>query len=753
MKKILGLDLGTNSIGWALVEQDFEAKSGKILGMGSRIIPMQGYVSSANGSESKDPLSDFASGNGVSKCKARTDYRGHRRLYERHHQRRERLHRVLNVLGFLPEHYAAQIDFDKHLGQFLDEKEPKIAWKEIWNEQKNKNDFEFIFQNSFAEMVEDFKANGQELKIPYDWTIYYLRKKALTHKLEKEELAWLILNFNQKRGYYQLRGEDDEKTDTKEYCALLKVVSIEKGEKDKKNDKKTWYKMTFENGWEYSATFQTEPNWLNTEREFLITEEYDENGNIKIVKDKKSDTTGKEKRRITPLPSFDEINLMSKEQQDKIYKKIKARTEITISNSNKTVGQYIYETLLENPTQKIRGKLVRTIERKFYKDELRQILKKQIELQPELFAADLYNDCVRELYRSNETQQTILSKRDFVHLFLDDIIFYQRPLRSQKSSIGNCSLEYVIHKINKKDEKGNPIKNVFEKDANGNDVEVKEYLKGIPKSNPYYQEFRVWQWLYNLKIYQKEDDKDVSAQFIENTDDWVKLFDFLMGRKEIEQKPLIQYLLKEKNIKGKSEAEKYRWNYVEDKKYPCNETGTMIKTRLAKVENAPENFLTPKTEYQLWHIIYSVTDKIEFEKALKTFATKRHSELVSEHPNKEAITAQDRNDAFVDSFVENFKKFPPFKSDYGSFSEKAIKKLLPLMRLEKYWSYEAIDEKTKERISKIITGEYDETIKTRVREKAINLTSENDFQGLQLWLAQYVVYNRHSEADNVGKWH
>lgn len=40
MKKILGLDLGTNSIGWALIEADFESKQGKILGMGSRTIPM-----------------------------------------------------------------------------------------------------------------------------------------------------------------------------------------------------------------------------------------------------------------------------------------------------------------------------------------------------------------------------------------------------------------------------------------------------------------------------------------------------------------------------------------------------------------------------------------------------------------------------------------------------------------------------------------------------------------------------------------
>jgi CRISPR-associated endonuclease Csn1 len=39
-----------------------------------------------------------------------------------------------------------------------------------------------------------------------------LRKKALSQKIEKQELAWIILSFNQKRGYYQLRGEEDEET-------------------------------------------------------------------------------------------------------------------------------------------------------------------------------------------------------------------------------------------------------------------------------------------------------------------------------------------------------------------------------------------------------------------------------------------------------------------------------------------------------------------------------------------------------------
>ncbi|MDR1005695.1 MAG: hypothetical protein LBL74_02365, partial [Bacteroidales bacterium] len=832
MKKVLGLDLGTNSIGWALIEQDFDKKEGQILGMGSWIIPTD-----------PEMMGRFSSGLALSKANAgqaftptgkRTDYRGSRHLRERHLLRRERLHRILNVLGFLPEHYASQIDFDKHLGQFLDEKEPKIAWKEVWNEQKGKNDFEFLFQKSFGEMVEDFKViYGDNFKIPYDWTIYYLRKKALTYKLEKEELAWLILNFNQKRGYYQLRGEEKEenpnklvefhslkvvdvkadiayklildngmeyrretsenlfewkdrelrfavttylesdgtpkkeengtdkrsiymlkenetvskaKKGTKIEERLLKIVDVQE-DKDKKKEE-VWYALTLENGWVYRRSSKTPLfDWKDKVRDFIVTTDLNDDGTVKTDKD------GADKRSFR-APGEDDWTLLKK------------KTEADIDKSQKTVGQYIYETLLENPSQKIRGKLVRTIERKFYKDELRQILKKQIELQPELFTTDLYNDCVRELYRSNETQQTILSKRDFLHLFLNDIIFYQRPLRSQKSSIGNCSLEYVIHKINKKDEKGKPIKNVFEKDVNGNDIKVKEYLKGIPKSNPYYQEFRIWQWLYNLKIYRKIDDTDVTTDFIKNTDDIVELFEFLMTKKEVNHKDILQYFLAKQGLKGKAilaEIAKYRWNYVFDdskdkeedksKKYPCNTTGYEIIRRLEKIENVPENLLTPETEYQLWHIIYSVTDKIEFEKAIRTFATKRHSELVSESQNKEEITGQARNGGFVDSFVENFKKFPPFKSEYGSFSEKAIKKLLPLMRLGKYWSYEAIDEKTRERISKIITGEYDETIKTRLREKAINLTSENDFQGLQLWLAQYVVYNRHSEADNVGKWH
>ena len=256
-------------------------------------------------------------------------------------------------------------------------------------------------------------------------------------------------------------------------------------------------------------------------------------------------------------------------------------------------------------------------------------------------------------------------------------------IRSQKSAIGNCTLEKHIYKD----------KNTGENIKNG--------IKAIPKSNPIYQEFRIWQWISNLKIYSKTDDKDLTEIFTENTEDKAKLFEYLYGRKEVEQKGLMEFLIKSKGLKATFKPDGLRWNYVEDKKYPCNETGTMIRTRLEKA-NVSIDFLNKEREMVLWHIIYSVTDKIEFEKALGTFAEKNN--------------LNDKG-----AFVDIFKKFPPFANEYGQFSKKAIVKLLSLMRQGKYWNWDSINDETRGRISKLITGEWDENIKNRVREKAINL--------------------------------
>jgi CRISPR-associated endonuclease Csn1 len=53
MKKILGLDLGVASIGWALIHEDNSIPK-EILGIGSRIVPL-----------STNDANEFSSGNAI----------------------------------------------------------------------------------------------------------------------------------------------------------------------------------------------------------------------------------------------------------------------------------------------------------------------------------------------------------------------------------------------------------------------------------------------------------------------------------------------------------------------------------------------------------------------------------------------------------------------------------------------------------------------------------------------------------------
>lgn len=696
-KTILGLDLGTNSIGWALIKQDNEKRDGEIIGLGTRIIPM-----------SQDIIGDFGKGNSISQTADRTGFRGVRRLRERFLLRRERLHRILNILGFLPHHYASQIDFIKKLGKFIDNSEPQISYHNG-----------FLFMDSYNEMLNDFKANspeilidknGHECQLPHDWTIYYLRKKALHQKIAKEELAWILLNFNQKRGYYQLRGEEDDENPNKlvEFYSLNIKEVISDLQKNIKGE--TWYSIILENGWVYRRSSKIPlDDWKGKVRDFIVTTEINDDGTAKLDRD------GEIKRSFR-APGPEDWTLLKK------------KTESEIDKSKLTVGEFIYDNLLKDPKQKIKGKLVRTIERKFYREELKYIIDKQAEFYSEFNDQFMLRACVGELYKNNDQHRQQLESKDLANLLLNDIIFYQRPLRSQKSGIGKCTLEFKLYKI--KDKHGNLLK-----DSEDNFIEKKEYAQVISKSNPYFQEFRLLQWLSNLEFYKKENDERVTSELLPDVKTYEQLFDFLTQRKEVKQDVLIKFLLGKKGFKGRdltNELIKVRWNYVEDRVYPCYETKTLICSRLDKVTDLPLDFLTFEKEYALWHILYSVNDKIEFEKALGSFAEKNHI-------NK-------------NEFVEAFKKFPPIKSDYGNLSERAIKKLLPLMRFGSRWHWDSVDKHVKNRIVKIITGEYDDKIKDRVREKAIGLTNEKDFQMLPLWLVQYIVYNRHSEAKDLSKW-
>lgn len=88
MKKILGLDLGSSSIGWAFVKED--ESNVEILGAGVRVVPL-----------TSDETNDFQKGNAISINKNRTLARGARRGLQRFKLRRNYLLKLFKDLGFI----------------------------------------------------------------------------------------------------------------------------------------------------------------------------------------------------------------------------------------------------------------------------------------------------------------------------------------------------------------------------------------------------------------------------------------------------------------------------------------------------------------------------------------------------------------------------------------------------------------------------------------------------------------------------
>ena len=789
MKKILGLDLGTNSIGWAVVEIDHEKRLVRIIALGSRIIPM-----------GDAEISKFENGGKLkSSATNKTEYKSIRKNKARFLLRRDRLHCVLNLLQWLPEHYKLDIEFvdekGKRSGKIIKGKEPKLAYDIDKNGKRH-----FIFTNAYAEMEKEFKSVHPELfhynnrskkqtKIPYDWTLYYLRKKGLSQELTKEELAWVTMSFLQKRGYEKVMGKDEKEQKEGEISETInaKVVSVELLPKKSQEGLNLYHiKLADESGnivFEYDEDANYQVTQLN---EFKLLEKISKLGkdndeiitkveiciseikSIEIIdiinthERRKENTIFKYylatgwspefSSRYSPklkgahrdfviTSTFDQKGLMTKkrnitmpnEDSDQLIK-LKTETSIKEFNSiNKTVGvaSYIYSALLRNPNQKIKAGLVETIDRDSYEDELRAILNVQKLFHPELRDKQKYMDALWMLYPNNESHRNALAKRDYTALLGDDIIFYQRDLKTKKSQIANCKYEYVT----------------FKKDGK----EEKKPLKCIAKSNPLYQEFRLWKFIKCLKIIQLESENehgeklinvDVSNKYL-TTSAKEELFEWLNNKKEVTQSALLRKL--------KLDESNFIWSYEADHKEPCNETRYEFVLRLKRIKNFDWNkFLNakskvhtqekinasdsdclvdgPSNEYLLWHFFYSVRKKDERIKGLPS--------LIEKLLNNAGIDLSYKN-----KVTEMISSISTYKSNYGKYSEKAIKKLLPFMRLGKYWKQEDV-----ERINTVFPIKPEVLIKENINGEI------TDLQGLSESSACYIVYGRYSEVADETHW-
>ena len=93
MKRVLGLDLGTSSVGWAVVDQaENENEKSQIIKMGVRIVPID--------SQEKD---DFEKGKSITTTADRNLKHGMRINLQRYKQRREHLIKLLKREGFITD--------------------------------------------------------------------------------------------------------------------------------------------------------------------------------------------------------------------------------------------------------------------------------------------------------------------------------------------------------------------------------------------------------------------------------------------------------------------------------------------------------------------------------------------------------------------------------------------------------------------------------------------------------------------------
>ncbi|MDN5355176.1 MAG: CRISPR-associated endonuclease Csn1 [Rikenellaceae bacterium] len=461
--KILGLDLGVTSIGWALIEKNNENGEIDLIKSGVRIIPI----------DTKD-ANQFSSGNTASPNIERRKKRMQRRMYFRKKNRNQSLIKTL---------------IDKGL------------WDEsLINIEKNK--------------------------------LWELRNKAVNEQISLSELGRILYHLAQRRGYKQMRIEQDE------------------SDANSKSDYK---------------------------------------------------------------------------------KNIYTRYQI-IKNENITVGQYFYRELKNNEHYRVKEQI---FPRKAYEEEFEKIINKQKEYYPDILSEDFVNK-------------------------IQHIIFYQRPLKSQKHLLGVCTLEGKTIKI---------------KNNDGNIIEKYVGPPVVARTNPLFQIHRIWQTINNITIKNKKTYKIYELSIDEKN----KIFNELQVKDSLSIEQLYKILnlskdewyfdkLSKNGIKGNNLLALIR-KALKDEYYSpdifkldikiINYQKQILDKSTGEIKETTLEMIDPNVVneplYKLWHILYSVVDK------------------------EECIKALIKNFNFSPSAANKLSDINMTSLKYGSLSMKAIRKTLPYL--------------------------------------------------------------------------
>lgn len=560
MRKIkLGLDVGTNSVGWSVLEKvdgvyDFLKKEN----INGEIIPTKGsYI-----------FSKSVDVNENSKATERRGFRGARRRIDRIRLRKIATLKVLEKFGLCPNFSAGELNKWKNKKIYPCNNDKFIEWQRTGKKGGN--------------------SQTEKLKQPY-----YLRNLAATtdklmnSEIGKMQLGRAFYHLSQRRGY--LSNSEDEQSDDKIDLFKSDVLNLLENSIGS-GDFKVPYEVIFE---------------------LYKSHDKVKKLNSKISKELKKEAI-LENIKLFIITEFDKPENLGKVMQDigELSKEMK---------DFPTMGCYfysIYNTVNKKSEliNKIRGRY--THREEHYKAEFNYICKVQ----------NITGDLKKEL---------------------DDAIFYQRPLKSQKGLVANCTLE--------------------------------PKRKRIAASHPLFEEFRMWESINRIKIkretdsrldFLNRDEKDlIKREFLQITD-----FEFGKIASKLSDGEPYCYIKKpnEVFVKGKKVETEFNahisFNFPMDKKFPACPTTVALKKVLGEetynsMQLLNTGYAEEKNKKQIsiedvWHCLQMDDFGEKDKKTVRTEFGKKHLKL--------------------DDKLDNFLKIKLVKG-YGSLSKAAIKKILPFL--------------------------------------------------------------------------
>lgn len=633
-KKILGLDLGTTSIGWAFVtEAENDSEKSSIKKIGVRVNPL-----------TTDEQINFEKGKPVSANADRTSKRSARRNLQRYKQRRE------NLIEVLLEH-------------------------------------KLITQQTI--LAEDGKHTTH--------STHRLRAKAVSEEISKEALARVLLLLNKKRGYKSSRkAKNEDEGQAIDGMAIAKRLYEEdltpgrlsykllnEGKKTLPDYYRSDLKAEFEKIWKFQKAYHPD----------ILTDEFKKQLEGKghrataalfwnTYKFNTADLKGsREEKKLKAYEWRSKAvdTELTKEQIAFVLTEINSNINNSsgylgaISDRSKelyfnkeTIGQYLYRQLHANPHNRLKNQV---FYRQDYLDEFEAIWEMQSRFHQELTPK------LKEEIR-------------------DVIIFYQRKLKSQKGLINFCEFEskkIEVAEYGKRKEKTIGYKVAPKSSPLFQEIKIWQNLNSLQAKNLQSKEVAYFdqetkQFLFDeLNLKGNLSKNEVLGLIGYKPKEWELNFSVIEGNRT--NKALYNAYLKILEAEGYDVRELLGIAPGEDdvnlqnlivsakaiRKMIEDIFGTLgINTGILHFDAELEGKEFEKQpSYQLWHLLYSAEDDAK------------------KFPTEEILTYGNENIALKKKLCQKFGFAPAhakmlahlsFSDDYGSLSAKAMRKIYPFAK-------------------------------------------------------------------------